>query len=192
MVAGYIEKNTITGMTFTLLIFALTVQNFFIFRNFWDKTSLPNPDASADFSQSSYFTIGYTNYGNDQSSSYKLPTASLLDAVGCAISLYAGYTAVIGRIGLSEIFFLTWIGTFLYELNELILWRLFILDNGYSVRAFAFGGALGLISSLILGKRDSTVKNNNFRSSYKIMSLSFLGIILVWCLFPILALTNTY
>ena len=32
MVAGYIERSSVTGMGFTLLIFAFTVQNYFIFR----------------------------------------------------------------------------------------------------------------------------------------------------------------
>lgn len=67
--------------------------------------------------------------------------------------MFAGYSAVIGKIGLGEIFFLTWIGVFGYELNSLLLWRLYIPDNGFPLRAFGFGGALGLVSSLILGKK---------------------------------------
>lgn len=70
--------------------------------------------------------------------------------------------------------------------------RLFIFDNGYPSRAFAFGGALGIVSSLILGKRDQTKLNPNFKSSYKIMGLAFLGIIFVWCSYPILILSNVY
>jgi len=73
--------------------------------------------------------------------------------VGAALAIYAGYSAVIGRIGLGEVFFLTWIGTFLYSLNSHLLWMLFIPDNGYASRAFAFGSSLGLVSSLILGQK---------------------------------------
>jgi hypothetical protein len=106
--------------------------------------------------------------------------------------MYAGYTAVIGRIGLGEIFFLTWIGTFIYEINAQLLNRFFIPDNGYPSRAFAYGGMLGLISSFVLGKRDLTVNSSFFRSSYKIMALAFLGIIFVWCSYPVLVLSSTY
>ena len=192
MVAGYIERSAVTGMAFTLLIFALTVQNFFIFRNFWSNVSVNDPNASANFSSSNYPNINYINYGNDLQTNYRLPSASFLDAVGAALAMYAGYTAVIGRIGLGEVFFLTWIGTFIYEVNSQILWRLYIPDNGYPSRAFAYGGMLGLVSSLVLGKKNLTINNPSFKSSYKIMALAFLGIIFVWCSFPILVLSNVY
>jgi ammonia channel protein AmtB len=185
MVAAYIERSTVTGMAFSLLIFALTIQNFFIFRNFWQNISLNNPNGSANFT-GSFNLINYVNIGNSLRSSYTFGSASLLDAVGASLAMYAGYTAVIGRIGLTEIFFLTWIGTFIYEINSQILWRLYIPDSGYPSRAFAYGGMLGLVSSIVLNKRDKTVNNPNFRSSYKIMALAFLGIIFVWCSFPVL------
>ncbi len=153
MVAGYIEGHAVTGMAFTLLIFALTVQNFFIFRIFWQNISVNNPNANTNFSSSIYNLINYINFNVDLQTSYDLPSASLFDAVGAALAMYAGYTGVIGRIGLGEVFFLTWIGTFIYEVNSQILWRLFIPDNGYPSRAFAYGGALGIVSSLILNKR---------------------------------------
>ena len=192
MVAGYIESSSVTGMAFTLLIFALTVQNFFIFRNFWSNVGVNDPNASVNFSGSKYPNINYINYGNDLQTNYKLPSASFLDAVGAALAMYAGFTAVIGRIGLGEIFFLTWIGTFIYEVNSQILWRLYIPDNGYPSRAFAYGGMLGLISSLVLGKKNLTINNPKFKSNYKIMALAFLGIIFVWCSFPILVLSSVY
>jgi len=87
---------------------------------------------------------------------------------------------------------LTWIGTFLYEINSQILWRLYIPDNGYPSRAFAYGGMLGIVASFVISKRDKTVNNPNFRSSYKIMALAFLGIIFVWCSYPVLVLSSVY
>lgn len=67
-----------------------------------------------------------------------------------------------------------------------------MVDNGYPIRAFAFGGSLGIISSLILGKRNLTEKHPFFRSSYRNMALSFFGIIIAWCVYPVFALSNTY
>jgi hypothetical protein len=153
MVAGYIERQSVTGMAFTLLIFALTAQNFFIYRSFWEYISVNNPDGTTSFQNQYYQKINYLNFGNQLQTSYTYTSSSFLDAVGAALALYAGYTGVIGRVGLAEIFFLTWIGTFLYEVNSQILWRLYIPDNGFPSRAFAFGGALGLFSSLVLGKK---------------------------------------
>lgn len=66
------------------------------------------------------------------------------------------------------------------------------MDNGYPLRAFAYGGALGLVSSLVLGGKELTKDNPNYKSSYNTMALSFLGIIFVWCAFPVLILSDTY
>jgi ammonia channel protein AmtB len=191
-VAGYIERSTVVGVTFTLLIFALTMQNFFIFRGLLNRLGLNDASATANLASFSYPQINYINFGNDLQSGFSLPSASFLDAVGASLAIYAGYTAVIGRISLGEVFFLSWIGTFIYELNSQILWRLFIPDNGYPSRAFAYGGTLGLVSSFILGQREKTKNNANYKSNYKTMAIAFLGIIFVWCSFPVLVLSNVY
>ncbi len=101
MVAGYIEGSSIMGSAFTLLIFALTVQNFFIFRGFFNTLGV-NGTASANNSISplSYPHINLINFGNDLTDNNALPSASFLDAVGASLAIYAGYTAVIGRISL--------------------------------------------------------------------------------------------
>jgi hypothetical protein len=101
-------------MGFTLLIFALTLQNYFIYRTFWNKAGLNNMDRVGTFESTSASKITYLNIGNDLQTTRDIPSSSFIDAVGCAIAIYGGYTAVIGRIGLTEIFFLTWIGTFIY------------------------------------------------------------------------------
>lgn len=199
MIAGYYERASISSMAFTLLIFALTAQNFFIFRDFWDRTSLNDPNASSWFSSRYYTKVNSINFGNSlqtggssSGTSYSFTSASWLDAVGAALALYAGFSAVIGRVGLGEVFFLSWIGTFFYELNSQILWRLYIPDNGFASRAFGFGGMLGVVSSLVLGKKELTVYNENAVNSYYLRTLAFLGVIFVWCCYPILTLASTY
>lgn len=188
-------------MAFTLLIFALTVQNFFIFRDFWDRITVNDPNRDTWFTNDRYNKINLINYGNvfqpqiagtALTITYTFFSSSFLDVVGASLALYAGFTAVIGRISFGEIFFLSWIGTFFYELNSQILWRLFIPDNGFASRAFAFGGMLGLISSIILGKKDLTIHNDNVINTYYLRTLALLGVIFVWCCFPILTLVNTY
>lgn len=192
MIAGYIEKSSVQGMAFTVLIFALTAQNFFIYRDFWERSGVNDPNSSRAFGDRYWEKINYINQGNSLQNPYSYTSASFLDAVAAAIAMYVGYSAVIGRIGLGEIFFLTWIGPFFYECNSQLLWRFFWTDTGYPSRAFAFGSALALISSLILGKFDLTRGNPNFGSRYKVMGLALLGIILVWCSYPILLLASTY
>lgn len=179
-------------MAFTLLILALTFQNFFIFRDFWDRASANNSHASKDFVTRYYQKLNYINFGNSLSTSYEYTSSSFMDAIGATLALYAGFSTVMGCIGMGEIFFLTFFGTFFYEINSQVLWRLYIPDNGFPSRAFAFGGTLGIISSLIMGTRFLTVNHPNYLSSYYLRTLSFLGVIIVWCTYPILVTLNVY
>ncbi len=61
-----------------------------------------DPNASANFSGQYYPYVNLINYGNSltYSNPYKYTSASFIDAVGASLAMYAGYTAVIGRIGL--------------------------------------------------------------------------------------------
>ena len=77
-------------------------------------------------------------------------------------------------------------------MNSQILWRLWIPDNGFPSRAFGFGAALGIVSSLVLGKKEQTKDNPNYKSEYRIMGLAFLGIIFVWCSYPILVISSLF
>lgn len=192
MIAGYIERSSVQGMAFTLLIFALTAQNFFIYKDFWDRAGVNDPNSTKDYSSMHYSKLNYINQGNSLQAPYTYTSASFLDAVGAAIAMYIGYSAVIGRVGLGEIFFLTWIGPFFYEVNSQLLWRFFMPDTGFPSRAFGFGSAMALVSSLILGKTELTTGNANYASKYRFMGLGLLGMVFLWCSYPILLLATTY
>lgn len=114
MIAGYIERNSVTGIAFTLLIFALTTQNLFIYRTFWRNISVNDPNSSPSFTNRYYNSINYINFGNDLQSPYAYTSDSILDAVGASLAMYAAYSAVIGRISIAEVFILTCIGPFIY------------------------------------------------------------------------------
>ncbi len=70
-----------------------------------------------------------------------------------AISLTVAFNSVIGRIGLLEVFFLTFFGAFFYEVNAQLIYRWFITDIGYGCRIFLFGSIVGIVSSFLLGKK---------------------------------------
>ena len=150
---SYVERMGVTNMAFTILLLGLTIQNFFIFRDFFDRAALNNPNASSWFNNNRFEKICPINFNNSLQNNYDLPSASFLDSLGAVLALYTSYTAVMGRIGLGHIFVLSFLGTFVYELNSMLLWRLWIPDTGYPSRAFAFGSVLGIVSSLILEQR---------------------------------------
>lgn len=82
-----------------------------------------------------------------------LISSAVSDYIACFISLIIAYSGVIGRVGNLEVYFLTVLGTFIYEFNSMILWRIFVTDPGYGMRVFLFAGAFGLFASIVLAKK---------------------------------------
>ena len=70
--------------------------------------------------------------------------------------------------------------------------RLYITDTGYGVRTLLFGGFMGLIISCLLGKKDTTIQHESYRSEYLSRTLSLFGFVLVFCTYPILAVAGIY
>lgn len=110
----------------------------------------------------------------------------MLEAVGCALAMICALFPLLGRIGFLEVFLLSWLGPLIYELNSSIFNKLFIVDNGFGMRAFLFGGMTGLIISLIIGKQSGTKFNVRFSTKYHIQALSFIGTIMVCLSYPLL------
>jgi hypothetical protein len=71
---------------------------------------------------------------------------------------------LIGRVGNLEVLFYTIIGTLIYEFNSLIFWRIVVTDCGYGMRIFLFGGCMGIVSSFILNKKETTVAHRRYMS----------------------------
>jgi hypothetical protein len=115
-----------------------------------------------------------------------LSSSPLTEYIACFIALIVGYSGFIGRVGNLEVFFYTIIGTFIYEFNSMIFWRIWVTVCGFGMRIFLFGGCMGLCSSLILGKGDTTKAHSRFRSSYFQQALNLMGVIFIWCLLPVL------
>lgn len=66
--------------------------------------------------------------------------------------MFCALSPLLGRIGFLEVFFLSWVGPFFYEINSSIFNKFFIVDTGFGMRGFLFGGMLGLWISFIMGK----------------------------------------
>ena len=98
--------------------------------------------------------------------------------------MFCALTPILGRIGFTELFFLGWLGPFMYEINSAVFNRFFIIDNGFGMRGFLFGGLLGLIISLVIGKKPETLQHDRFKSHYHIQALTFIGAIIVCLTYP--------
>lgn len=102
------------------------------------------------------------------------------------------FTSLVGRIQLFEIFVMTLFGSFLYEVNNQLLWNIYITDIGYGMRIFLFGSTLGIVASLILGRKDTTIDHHQYRSIYSSRSLGLIGLVVAFCTFPMLVVSELY
>jgi DMSO reductase anchor subunit len=90
------------------------------------------------------------------------------------------------------VFFYTIVGTFIYEFNSLLFWRVIITDCGYGMRVFLFGGVMGFLSSLMLNKRNTTINHRRFKSDSYYQSINLIGAIIIWCLISVLSLADLW
>lgn len=179
-------------MALTLLIFALTIQHYFMMRAFWDKAGANDPLAAKNFGEKRYDTLSFLNKGQDRGITTALTHASIADAIACAISLIIAFSALVGRIQILEVFFLTLFGSFLYEVNNQLFWNIFITDIGYGMRIFIFGSVLGIVSSCILGKKDTTIHHYYYKSVYVTRSLGLVGLVIILAAYPMLVTAGVY
>lgn len=186
--ASYIYRSSLSGMGFTLLILALTLQHYVLFSAFWFKTGLWDfTNSIGSFNVDPYFEqVAPTNFGVDRATSQTVISISIVDAIACSISVFIGLLPVMGRVGIMDVFWLSIFGSFFYEVNSGLLWRFFVFDYGFGMRVFIYGSFLALVSALIMGKRPTTNAHYDYSSSYTIQSLSFLGTVFVWCTFVFL------
>lgn len=194
LMASYIYKTSLSGMAFTLLIFALTLQHYLLFSTFWYKSGLFDyTNSLGSYNVDPFYQeVTPSNLGIGRNVSETERGISVIDSIACAISVFIGLIPVIGRVGIMDVFWLSIFGSFFYEVNNGLIWRFFIFDIGYGLRIFLYGSFLGLFSAIILGKRDTTNAHYNFNSSYTIQSLSLLGVVLVWCSFIFLQTANLF
>ena len=171
-------------MVLVFFILTFSIQYYFIVWSFWVKTGLTNDLNTGSFNVTEFITLGLSNR-DDRFFSSDINSTSLHQAMCCALSLVIALFAVLGRTGLLETFILCLFGGFFYAFNEAIFWRISVLDGGFAGRIFLFGSTLGLISSLILGKRDLTKDNRNYFSTKSYQTLSLVGTVFIWIFIPV-------
>ena len=133
--------------------------------------------------------VGQDRFGDNK---HVFTHYSFADAIACALANVVAFCSVVGRIQLLEAYYLSVFGTFFYELNSQLLWRREITDIGFGMRIFLFGGVLGFIASLLLGKRETTMNHPRYMSTYSSRSLGLVGLIIIFCSFPSLCMAGLY
>ncbi len=183
-----------TSIAFTLIIFAFTFQNYFIFKTFWEKADVPGFSDEPRFEERFIEKIAFFNFNDLENEPARLTqwvSYSALEAVAMSLSAFIIFSGVIGRVSALGVFVITLMNSFSWEILNGLFFKFYITDSGFSMRTFLFGGVTALIVS-ILSKDKRTAEHPNYFSTYRIQALSFLGAALVWCIFPIFAMTDIY
>lgn len=172
-------------------------------KDFWQKAGVSDPNDNKFFQNNPYLPkISFVNYGQDRYN-YSSGTGydkapqffshySFVDAIACALSCVIALGSLIGRMKLLGVFALSLIGTFIYEVNNQLLWRYSVYDVGYGMRVFLFGGMMGFVASFIQGRKETTFNSPRYISVYASRAFGLLGICFIYCLFPVLVASGLY
>ena len=121
---------------------------------FWQKAGTYYLSGDPPGYDRSFNRITLSNYQNDRQQDEDVPSAPMVEAIACAIALAVAMNPLIGRIRLVDIFILAEFGAAFYEVNSQIMWRWFVTDNAFGIRILIFGSVMGLVASLLLGKKE--------------------------------------
>lgn len=149
---AYIRKLVWSGLGFNLLIVCLSIEWFFLIYLFWLKCNIRQFGiyfSTGTVWNDIFLTNGiYKDYGTDLGLSAAVG-ACLTQAIKCALANCIGFSAILGRAGPLEAFFVALFGTIGYELNRNIVEYLH-WDYGSTYTVFTYGGFMSLIIGLLL------------------------------------------
>lgn len=89
-----------TGLTFTLVIFALTITFGICSEHFGTKLVLMTTMQALKHGQPGMIKVTLANYNVDRQVSSNLNSGAFVEGIACAISMVVAFNPVIGRIGL--------------------------------------------------------------------------------------------
>lgn len=186
---SYNKRLILSGLGFSLFINAYSLQYYPLINALLSKARLfstevvdSEPDQTFYLSHHFYSVTGNIIWANSNFNHIE----------GCfraAMAVNVAVSCVLGRVGLSEIFFTILMGTFGYELNRRICTN-FGDDAFGSMYIFTFGGFMGLAMGMILrlrDKKDITMNNKLLKANMHTSTLSLLGAAILMLTLPFLA-----
>jgi len=116
----------------------------------------------------------------------------LTDAVRCGLANSIAFSAILGRAGLLEAFFVSLIGTIGYELNRNIIEGIGF-DYGHTFKIFVYGGFFGLILGLLLRIKEntperSTERHLRYTGTLYSGAMALVGTVFTWVFFPMIVM----
>lgn len=148
---AYIRKLVWSALGFNLLIVCLSIEWFFLVYLFWFKTNIRG--WGVNFADgTTWNNIWLTNQQFDSMNAQLSVSAigsCLTEALKCALANCIAFSAILGRAGPLEAFFIAAFGTVGYELNRALVERLH-WDYGGTYTVFTYGGFMSLAIGFLL------------------------------------------
>lgn len=113
----------------------------------------------------------------------------LTQAIKCGLANCIAFSAILGRAGPLEAFFIAIFGTIGYELNRVVCENVYF-DYGGTYTVFVYGGFMSLIIGLLLRARENdektTERNIKYTGNLFSGAISIFGACMLFAVFPII------
>lgn len=139
-----------SGIGFTLVIVAFTLEYYFLVNAAFGWAVIEEGSSRTNGAGSFDSVNGEDVYiFTLTTSSGGILGANYLEAFKAAIANIVAFSAVIGRAGLLEAWFIVFVGTVGYELNRVLI-TMWAVDGPGTAHVFIYGAFLGMVSSILL------------------------------------------
>lgn len=157
----FLKHNSWTGVSINFIAAAVTIQVYILFEGFWHAVSEENWEDTINIS-----------------------TALFIRADYAAAAVLISFGGVIGKINTAQTVFMAVIETFIYALQEMLVFdKIKAIDAGGSITIHTYGAYFGLMVSLIFSPK--TVIGNPYNdSSYNSNLFAMIGTIFLWMHWP--------
>jgi hypothetical protein len=154
-----------SGIGFNLLITALCLELYPLINDFWTRTKIQNGNSPLiNFGEFNnrfyqlYLANRDTNTGATTATTAAYYGNCMTNALKCALSVAVAFSAILGRAGHLECFFVVIFGTVGFELNRQIIQSHQGQDAFGTYYIFTFGGFMGLVLGLFSWVREKRVE----------------------------------
>jgi ammonium transporter Rh len=158
----FVRTHSWGSLAFTFIINSIVMQAYIIFHGFWGKV--------------------FKGFTNDPFIYLDIPTLTFGSYAVAGMLIALG--ALLGRVTPAQMLFMSVIGSFMYSLNERLVYDVLkVVDVGGSITIHTFGGYFGLAVSLALGKKNP-LGGASTTVSYHSTMFSMFGTLFLWMFWP--------
>lgn len=157
----FLKHHSWSGVSINFIAAAATIQMYILFEGFWHAVAKENWEDTININTEIFIRADYA-----------------------AAAVLISFGGVIGKINISQMLIMATIETFIYALQEMLVFeKIKAIDAGGSITIHTYGAYFGLMFSLIFSPK--TVIGNPFNdSSYNSNLFSMIGTIFLWMHWP--------